>query len=113
MRIAVAATDGAAGVTVTSLDVANDFTHVVTAAGAFTASNAVDVAHTLGDALTISDGTNTNTFYRVAANAARRVEDLHQRHDPADRGRSDQPDRRAAARSSVRVNGTGVDFCPC
>jgi hypothetical protein len=68
--VAVAGQDIATtGVTVTSLDVTHDFTHVVTAAGAFTASNAVDVAHVLGDALTVSDGTHTQSFYRVAGNA--------------------------------------------
>jgi flagellin-like hook-associated protein FlgL len=67
--VAVAANSTApGGVTVTSYDVTHDFSHVVTAAGAFTASDAVDVAHALGDALTISDGTHTQTFYRVAAN---------------------------------------------
>ena len=67
--VAIAASDGAGGVTVTSLDVTNDFSHVGTAAGAFTGGNAHDTAHVLGDALTISDGTHTQTFYRVAVNA--------------------------------------------
>jgi flagellin len=67
--VAQAASDGSGGVTVTSLDLTHDFSHLVTAAGAFTASNAVDVAHALGDALTISDGTHTQSFYRVAGNA--------------------------------------------
>ena len=66
---ALAASDGASGVLVTSLDVTNDFSHTITAAGAFTAANATDVGHVLGDALTISDGTHTHSFYRVASNA--------------------------------------------
>jgi flagellin-like hook-associated protein FlgL len=66
--VAVAASDGAGGVTVTSMDLTHDFTHLATATNGFTASNAVDTAHALGDALTISDGTHTQNFYRVAAN---------------------------------------------
>jgi flagellin-like hook-associated protein FlgL len=66
--VAVAANSAVpGGVTVTSLDLTHDFTHLVTA-GAFTASDAVDTAHALGDALTISDGTHTQNFYRVAGN---------------------------------------------
>jgi flagellin-like hook-associated protein FlgL len=67
--VAVAASDGAGGVTVTSLDLTHDFTHTPTATNGFTASNAVDTAHVLGDALTVSDGTHTQSFYRVAGNA--------------------------------------------
>jgi flagellin-like hook-associated protein FlgL len=66
-HVAVAATDGAGGVTVTSLDVTQNVTSASNNAGVD--ANLVDVAATLGDALTISDGTNTKTFYRVAANA--------------------------------------------
>jgi flagellin-like hook-associated protein FlgL len=64
--IALAATDGAGGVTVTSYDLQNDFTHSTNDAD-FTAGNFTDTAHSLGDALTISDGTNTVSFYRVAS----------------------------------------------
>jgi hypothetical protein len=53
---------------VTSADVTQDFvlggTHASLSGANFSA-----VAHSLGDALTISDGTHTNTFYRVAAGA--------------------------------------------
>jgi flagellin len=56
-------------VVVTSADVTQDFviggTH-----GGLTPANFTQAAHTLGDALTISDGTHTNTFYRVAAGAS-------------------------------------------
>jgi len=65
---ATAASNGLGGVTVTSADVTQDFvlggTHAGLSGGNFSA-----VAHSLGDALTISDGTHTNTFYRVAAGA--------------------------------------------
>jgi flagellin len=67
-NVAVAATDGAGGVTVTSLDATKDVT-ASSAAAAFVAGDHTDVAHALGDALTISDGTYSHTFYRVAANA--------------------------------------------
>jgi flagellin-like hook-associated protein FlgL len=55
--------------TVTSTDVTSDFSHVITdtdSSGAPTAGNFVDTAHSVGDALTVSDGTNTHTYYRVA-----------------------------------------------
>jgi flagellin-like hook-associated protein FlgL len=65
---ATAASNGLGGVTVTSADVTQDFvlggTHASLSGANFSA-----VAHSLGDALTISDGTHTNTFYRVAAGA--------------------------------------------
>jgi hypothetical protein len=62
---AVAALDGATtGVVVTALDPTKDVTSSHT--GTVTAANLVDTAHVLGDALTISDGTHTQTFYRVA-----------------------------------------------
>jgi flagellin-like hook-associated protein FlgL len=66
-HVAVAASDGSSGVTLTSLNV----THAVTSASnnVTVDANLVDVANTVGDALTISDGTNTKTFYRVAGNA--------------------------------------------
>jgi flagellin-like hook-associated protein FlgL len=65
---ATAASDGAGGVTATSLDVTQDFTTGTT--GTLGAGNLTSVAHILGDALTISDGTHTQTFYRVAAGAS-------------------------------------------
>jgi hypothetical protein len=66
---ATAATSGG-GVVVTSADVTNSFVlggvQVAPAVGAgFTAAPPV-----LGDPLTISDGTHTNTFYRVASGAS-------------------------------------------
>jgi flagellin-like hook-associated protein FlgL len=65
---ATAVSNGLGGVTVTSADVTQDFvlggTHASLSGANFSA-----VAHSLGDALTISDGTHTNTFYRVAAGA--------------------------------------------
>jgi flagellin-like hook-associated protein FlgL len=63
-HVAVAA--AAANVTVTSLDVTQNVTS--TSNNATVLANRVDTAATIGDALTISDGTNTKTFYRVAAN---------------------------------------------
>jgi flagellin len=66
---ATAASDGSGGVTVTSSDVTQDFTIGGTHAG-LTPANFTEVDHTLGDALTISDGTHSNTFYRVAAGAS-------------------------------------------
>jgi flagellin len=66
---ATAAADGAGtGVTITSADVTSDF--VVTGTHAGVTTNLTGTAHTLGDALTISDGTHTNSFYRVAAGAS-------------------------------------------
>jgi flagellin len=66
---ATAATDGAGGVTLTSSDVTNNFTTAFTSAG-LTGSNLSTVASTQGDTLVISDGTHSNTFYRVAAGAS-------------------------------------------
>jgi flagellin-like hook-associated protein FlgL len=66
---ATAASDGAGGVTLTSTDVTNNFATGFTAAG-LTASNLSSVASTQGDVLTISDGSHTNNFYRVAAGAS-------------------------------------------
>jgi flagellin len=63
---ATAATDGAGGVTLTSADVTNNFTTGFTSAG-LTGSNLSTVGATQGDVLTISDGTHTNNFYRVAS----------------------------------------------
>jgi flagellin-like hook-associated protein FlgL len=66
----VGATAGTA-FTVTGNDVSHDFTlggTATTGTGTqVTGTSAVN--HALGDALTVSDGTNTSTFYRVAANA--------------------------------------------
>ena len=68
---ATAASDGAGGVTLTSSDVTQDFTVGHTVADVtFTDANDVATAHSLGDALTISDGSHTSTFYRVAAGAS-------------------------------------------
>jgi flagellin len=66
---ATAATDGAGGVTLTSSDVTNNFTTAFTSAG-LTGTNLSTVASSQGDALVISDGTHSNTFYRVAAGAS-------------------------------------------
>jgi flagellin-like hook-associated protein FlgL len=65
---ATAASDGAGGVTVTSADVSNNFTTAFTSAG-LSGANFTTTALSLGDALTITDGTHTNTFYRVASTA--------------------------------------------
>jgi flagellin len=62
---ATAASDGAGGVTLTSADVSNNFTTAFTSAG-LSAANLTTTSLVLGDALTISDGTHTNTFYRVS-----------------------------------------------
>jgi flagellin len=66
---ATAATDGAGGVTLTSSDVTQNFVTGFTSAG-LTGTNLSSVASTQGDVLTISDGTHTNNFYRVAAGAS-------------------------------------------
>jgi flagellin len=66
---ALAASDGAGGVTLTSSDLTQNFTIGFTAAG-LSGANFTKTDLTLGDALTIGDGTHTNTFYRVAANAS-------------------------------------------
>jgi flagellin-like hook-associated protein FlgL len=65
---ATAASDGAGGVTVTSADVSNNFTTAFTSSG-LSGANFTTTALSLGDALTITDGTHTNTFYRVASTA--------------------------------------------
>ena len=68
---ATAVSDGSGGVTLTSSDVTQDFTVGHTVADVtFTGANDVATAHSLGDALTISDGSHTSTFYRVAAGAS-------------------------------------------
>jgi flagellin len=66
---ATAASDGAGGVTLTSSDVTNNFVIGGTHAGV-TGSNFSQVAATQGDVLTISDGTHTSNFYRVASGAS-------------------------------------------
>ena len=53
----------------TSSDLTQNFTIGFTSAG-LTAGNFTETDFTLGDALTIGDGSHTNTFYRVAANAS-------------------------------------------
>jgi flagellin-like hook-associated protein FlgL len=58
----------AGGVTVTSSDVTSNFVIGGTHAGLTT--NFSQAASSLGDALTISDGSHSNTFYRVAAGAS-------------------------------------------
>ena len=67
---ATALTDGSGGVTVYSNDVSTDFSSSYTSAGL--SANTADVtttAHTLGSALTLSDGTHNESFYYVAQNA--------------------------------------------
>ena len=66
---ATAASDGSGGVTLTSSDVSQNFTTGFTSSG-LTGSNLSHVNFVLGDALTISDGTHTNSFYRVASGAS-------------------------------------------
>jgi flagellin-like hook-associated protein FlgL len=65
---ATAATDGAGGVTVTGKDVVTNFviggTHAAVTGAQFSKTDS-----TQGDTLTISDGTHTSTFYRVASGA--------------------------------------------
>lgn len=64
-----AVSGGATGTfTMTSNDLTHDATVSATRTGAGTVV-ASAAAHTLGDALIVSDGTNTQTFYRVANNA--------------------------------------------
>jgi len=63
-------TDGSGGVTVWSNDVSTDFSASYTSA--HLTANPADVtttAHTLGSALTLSDGTHNASFYYVAQNA--------------------------------------------
>jgi flagellin len=68
--VATAAAIGGTSFVVTSNDVTNDFTIGGTATtGTGTQATTSSTAHTTGDALTISDGTHTQTFYRVAAGA--------------------------------------------
>ena len=57
--------------TVTSNDVLNDFTigGTATTGTGTQVTGTSETDHTTGDALTLSDGTTTATFYRVAANA--------------------------------------------
>ena len=62
----------AGGATGTFTMTSNDLTHDATVSATRTGAGTVvgtAAAHTLGDPLVISDGTNTQTFYRVAANA--------------------------------------------
>ena len=67
---ATAVSDGAGGVTLTSADVTQDFTAGHTVADVtFSNANDLATAHALGDALTVSDGSHTSTFYRVASGA--------------------------------------------
>jgi flagellin len=65
---AVAVTDGAGGVKLQAADVGTNFTVGKTSVG-LTAANFsnLNVASTVGDAFSVSDGTNTNTYYRTAA----------------------------------------------
>ncbi len=63
----LAASDGAGGVTVTSYGVTQDFTLGHTTAGTLTPANFAATAHTLGDALTVSDGTHSSSYYYVAS----------------------------------------------
>ncbi len=63
--VALAESDGSGGVTVVSYNPLYDVTG--TSDNATVAGNMVDTAAVLGDALTISDGTNTENFYRLAA----------------------------------------------
>jgi flagellin len=57
-------------IVITSADVSNDFTVGGTQVAPAVATGFTAAAHTLGDALTISDGSHSNTFYRVAGNAS-------------------------------------------
>jgi len=65
---ATALTDGAGGVTLYSNDLSTNFVTTFTSTG-LTATNLVTTAHSLGDALTLSDGTHSSSFYYVAQNA--------------------------------------------
>ncbi|HTP93076.1 MAG TPA: hypothetical protein VMJ52_15140, partial [Xanthobacteraceae bacterium] len=65
---ATALTDGAGGVTLYSNDLSTNFATSFTSTG-LTATNLVTTAHSLGDALTLSDGTHSSSFYYVAQNA--------------------------------------------
>jgi len=56
-------------VVITSADVTNDFTLGGTQVSGTVATGFTAAVHTLGDALTISDGTHSNSFYRVASGA--------------------------------------------
>jgi flagellin-like hook-associated protein FlgL len=57
-------------VVITSADVTNDFVVGGTQGSPTVAAGFTATAHTLGDALTISDGTHSNSFYRVASGAS-------------------------------------------
>jgi flagellin len=68
--VATVAAVAGSSFTVTSNDVTNDFTIGGTATtGTGTQATTSSTAHTTGDVLTLSDGTTTKNFYRVAANA--------------------------------------------
>jgi flagellin len=67
----VTGTSSAGGsIVITSADVTNDFAVGGTQVAPAVATGFTAAAHTLGDALTISDGSHSNTFYRVAGNAS-------------------------------------------
>jgi flagellin-like hook-associated protein FlgL len=57
-------------VVITSADVTNDFVVGGTQGSPTVTAGFTATAHTLGDALTISDGTHSNSFYRVASGAS-------------------------------------------
>jgi flagellin len=94
--------------TVTSNDLTHDATVVASRTGANTAAGSA-VAHSLGDALTISDGTTTKNFYRVAANAVAASDtytaaaSLKTTIDASNLVASSGP-------VTTTVNGTGVDI---
>ncbi len=69
---ATAATDGAGGITVTANDLTNDFATLggTGAAESAVAGSTTAAAHSLGSALTVSDGTTNKTVYYVANNGA-------------------------------------------
>jgi flagellin-like hook-associated protein FlgL len=64
--VAVAALDGSGGVDFTALDLTAATSHAL-GGGHITAGNVTDAATQYGDALTISTGLISQTFYRVAA----------------------------------------------
>ena len=107
---ATAATDGAGGVTLTSSDVTQDFTAGHTVADVtFTGANDVATAHSLGDALTISDGSHTSTFYRVAAGAS--AAQRHVYHTlRRSRAPSTTPPTTIHTNITGTANGTGIDL---
>jgi flagellin len=57
-------------IVITSKDVTNDFAIGGTQVSGTVTAGFTTTAHTLGDALTISDGSHSNTFYRVASGAS-------------------------------------------